>query len=106
MRVFFRYFVWFTLVFSLSFLSAVYASDYQIVEAEGVAPVEYGDEVSARVRAMRNAIKNASMQVSASVQSSQVLENGNLTVDYLRVNSAAQVSEIEVLSEQNVPACV
>jgi hypothetical protein len=101
MRVFFRYFVWFTLVFSLSFLSAVYASDYQIVEAEGVAPVEYGDEVSARVRAMRNAIKNASMQVSASVQSSQVLENGNLTVDYLRVNSAAQVSEIEVLSEQN-----
>ena len=69
------------------------------VEAEGVAAVEYNDENSARVRAMRKAIQNASMQVSANVQSTQVMENGNLTVDYLRVNSSAKVSGIHVLSE-------
>lgn len=69
------------------------------VQAEGSAQIEYGDENSARIRAMRNAIENASVQVSARVQSTQVLENGNLTVDYLRVNSAAKVTNIDVVSE-------
>ena len=69
------------------------------IEAEGVAPVEYNDENSARVRAMRNAVQNASVQVSANVHSTQVMENGNLTVDYLRVNSSARVTDIQVLSE-------
>ncbi len=69
------------------------------VSAEGVAPIEYNDENSARVRAMRNAIENASMQVSANVQSTQVMENGNLTVDYLRINSAAKVTNIQIMSE-------
>lgn len=69
------------------------------VEAEGMAEIEFDDENSARVRAMRNAINNASLQVSARIQSSQVVENGNLTVDYLRVNSSAQVTDIEVVSE-------
>lgn len=70
-----------------------------MVEAEGLAPIEYGDVNSARVRAMRNAIENASVQVSANVHSTQVMENGNLTVDYLRVNSSAKVTDIQVLSE-------
>lgn len=73
--------------------------DFVTVEAEGVAPVEYGDENSARMRALRRAIENASVQVSANVHSNQVVENGNLTVDYLRVNSAAKVSQMQVLSE-------
>lgn len=101
MKSIFKQLLWITLTSSLLFGSMALASDFERIEAEGIAPVEYGDEVSARVRAMRNAIKNASMQVSASVQSSQVVENGNLTVDYLRVNSAAQVSGIEVLSEES-----
>lgn len=90
-----------TVVVSLLLGVPAFAMDSQTltVQAEGMAEVEYGDENSARVRAMRNAIENASIQVSASVQSTQVMENGNLTVDYLRVNSAAKVSDIEVLSE-------
>ena len=69
------------------------------VTAEGIAPIEYNDENSARLRAMRNAIENASVQVSANVQSTQVIENGNLTVDYLRINSAAKVTNIQIVSE-------
>ena len=69
------------------------------VDANGVAEIEYGDVNSARVRAMRNAIENASMQVSANIQSTQVMENGNLTVDYLRIHSAAKVTDIQVISE-------
>lgn len=48
---------------------------------------------------MRKAIESASMQVSAQVHSTQVMEDGNLTVDYLRVNSAAQVRDIQIMSE-------
>jgi len=69
------------------------------VAANGIAEIEYGDINSARVRAMRNAIENASMQVSANIQSTQVMENGNLTVDYLRIHSAAKVTDIQVMSE-------
>jgi len=69
------------------------------VDANGIAEIEYGDVNSARVRAMRNAIENASMQVSANIQSTQVMENGNLTVDYLRIHSAAKVTDIQVISE-------
>lgn len=82
-----------------SFACVAFAEDLVPVEAEGVAAIEYNDENSARVRAMRNAIENASVQVSANVHSTQVMENGNLTVDYLRVNSSAKVSDIQVLSE-------
>jgi hypothetical protein len=82
-----------------SFASVAFAEELVPVEAEGVAAIEYNDENSARVRAMRNAIENASVQVSANVHSTQVMENGNLTVDYLRVNSSAKVSDIQVLSE-------
>ena len=74
-------------------------SDLVLVNAEGVSEIEYGDEKSAKVRALRRAIENASIQVSANVHSTQVMENGNLTVDYLRVNSAAKVSDIQIMSE-------
>lgn len=70
-----------------------------MVDARGQAEVSYDDVDSARIRALRNAIENASMQVSAQVHSTQVMENGNLTVDYLRVNSAAQVRGIQIMSE-------
>jgi len=83
----------------LSFTASADNSSLVLVEAEGTAEIEYGDENSARVRAMRNAIENASIQVSANIQSTQVMENGNLTVDYLRINSAAKVSDIQVIYE-------
>lgn len=69
------------------------------VDAQGQAEVFYDDVDSARIRALRKAIENASMQVSAQVHSTQVMENGNLTVDYLRVNSSAQVREIQIMSQ-------
>ncbi len=74
-------------------------SDLVWVDATGEAEIFYGDENSARVKALRKAIENASLQVSAQVHSTQVMENGNLTVDYLRVNSAAQVRDIQIMSE-------
>ncbi len=89
------------LVFVL-FYGAAYAANLVPVEAEGVAPIEYQDENSARIRALRNAIENASVQVSANVHSTQIVENGNLTVDYLRVNSAAKVTDIQVVQEGRV----
>lgn len=84
--------------FSLA-LTANANDSYIPVEASGVAEIEFDDENSARVRALRNAIENASIQISANVHSTQVMENGNLTVDYLRLNSAAKVTDITVMSE-------
>ncbi|MEJ2041697.1 MAG: flagellar assembly protein T N-terminal domain-containing protein [Reinekea sp.] len=90
------------LVYLLALLclgSIAQAEELMTVEAEGFAPIEYRDENSARIRALRNAIENASVQVSANVHSTQVVENGNLTVDYLRINSSARVTDIQVLKE-------
>lgn len=75
------------------------AADARLVQAQGSAEIEYGDENSARLRALRAAIENASYQAGANIQSTQVMENGNLTVDYLRINSAAKVSDVQVMNE-------
>ncbi|TGG94951.1 hypothetical protein E4656_00530 [Natronospirillum operosum] len=75
------------------------APEQRFIEATGRADVVYGDEHSARVRALRDAIQTASLQVSAQVRSAQTVETGSLTVDHLRVQSAAQVTQVEVLSE-------
>ena len=89
-------------------VTSVAASDWRyepspeqrFVEATGRAEIVYGDEHSARVRAMRDAVQNASLQVSAQVRSSQTVESGSVTVDQLRVHSAARVSQVEVLGER------
>ncbi|WP_196156825.1 flagellar assembly protein T N-terminal domain-containing protein [Reinekea sp. G2M2-21] len=98
---FIRFTVCAWLLFCVSYAPFGFAADMNLVQvdAEGISPIEYNDENSARLRAMRNAIENASMQVSANVQSTQVIENGNLTVDYLRINSAAKVTDIRIISE-------
>ncbi len=69
------------------------------VEASGRSEIHYGDQAAARVRALRDALENASMQVNARVHSSQVLENGSLTVDRLKINSAAQIQDMVVIDE-------
>ncbi len=74
--------------------------EQRFVEATGRAEIVYGDEHSARVRAMRDAVQNASMQVSAQVRSAQTVESGSITVDHLRVQTAARVTQIEVLNER------
>jgi TolB-like protein len=71
----------------------------RLVDAQGFAPVEYNDENSARLRALRNAIENASFQGASNIQSTQIMENGNLTVDYLRISSTAKVSDVQIMSE-------
>ena len=74
--------------------------EQRFVDATGRADIVYGDEHSARVRAMRDAIQNASMQVSSQVRSAQTVQDGRLTVDQLRVHSAAQVTQVEVMAER------
>ncbi|AJQ97235.1 flagellar assembly protein T N-terminal domain-containing protein [Gynuella sunshinyii] len=70
-----------------------------MVEASGQAEIAFGDKDAARMRALRQAIENASMQVNAKVRSTQVLENGSLVVDHLRINSAAKVKSLKVVDE-------
>jgi hypothetical protein len=82
----------FLMLFSFS-VSAKY------VEAEGVAEIQFDDIASAKVKAYRDAVRNASLQASVKISSSQVLEDGNLTVDYIRMNSAAQVDNVSIESE-------
>ena len=89
----------FLLVSIYCLLASVSAEETVTVRADGYAPIEYRDENSAKIRALRQAIENASIQVGANVHSTQVVENGNLTVDYLRVNSAAKVSDIRIVQE-------
>ena len=69
------------------------------VEASGQAEIAFGDVDAARMRALRQAIENASMQVNAKVRSTQVLDNGSLVVDHLRINSAAKVKSLKVIDE-------
>lgn len=94
-----------TVIFSVASVNPVLADTYSVsgnqvrVDAEGQAEIQFNDINSARIRALRQAIESASMQVSAQVHSTQVIENGNLTVDYLRVNSAARVTDIQIMSE-------
>ncbi|MFG1496091.1 flagellar assembly protein T N-terminal domain-containing protein [Saccharospirillum sp. HFRX-1] len=98
---------WFvaTVVFPLAAISLAQAEPMPsndglvLVDAVGEAEIQFGDTDSARIRALRQAIESASVQVSAQVHSTQVMENGNLTVDYLRVNSAARVTDIHIMSE-------
>lgn len=83
------------------FSSTTYRNDpSHWVSATGEAEIMYGDVNAARLRAIRNAIENAAIQVNSQVSSTQVLENGSLTVDRLRINSNARVHQVEVLSEQ------
>ncbi|MEX1058499.1 MAG: flagellar assembly protein T N-terminal domain-containing protein, partial [Natronospirillum sp.] len=75
------------MVLSAGLAMSVAASDWRydpmpeqrFVEATGQAEIAYGDIHSARVRAMRNAVQNASLQVSANVRSEQAVEDGRLT---------------------------
>ena len=99
MQGFIGFFVVFALVFGAASAEQMPAGNVVLVDAEGQAEIEYDDINSARIRALRKAIESASMQVSAQVHSTQVMEDGNLTVDYLRVNSAAQVRDIQIMSE-------
>lgn len=69
------------------------------VLATGEAEIAYGDTAAARHRALRRAIENASLQVNARVQSTQVLENGALVIDHLRINSSAKVQNLQVVDE-------
>jgi hypothetical protein len=90
---------------SIERLPVVSSTSYQNdpshwVEATGEVEIMYDDINGARLRAIRQAIENAAMQVNAQVSSTQVLENGSLTVDRLRIHSNARVHQVELISEQ------
>jgi len=69
------------------------------VEAQGVAVIEHEQMVSAKNRAYRDALSNASMQVSASIKGNQVLENESMTVNSLTVSSHAKIDEVDILEQ-------
>ena len=69
------------------------------VRAQGQAPIVYGDHISAREQALRQALQQASMQVSARVNSSQLMQQGKIVVDQLKINSAARIDEMVIDSE-------
>ncbi|SBS34031.1 hypothetical protein MAQ5080_02755 [Marinomonas aquimarina] len=71
----------------------------QIIRADGQAIIYNQDINDARYRATQQAIKQASLQASASVRSSDTLNNGTLHSN-TRVQSAGQASDVKILSEQ------
>ena len=71
----------------------------QVMRADGQAVIYNQDINDARYRATQQAIKQASLQASASIRSSDNLSNGALTSN-TRVQSAGQASDVRILSEQ------
>jgi hypothetical protein len=68
-------------------------------EATGQAVIEQGDIDSARQAAIEDALKRAALFAGASLQSTQQLINGILQQEQLGVVSNAQVSKLQLLSE-------
>ena len=69
------------------------------VDATGTAVIEHDQIQSAQNRAYRDALSNASMQVSANVKGSQVLENASITINSLTVSSHAKIDEVEIIEQ-------
>ena len=82
-----------------AFVMAEQGSSHEWVVATGVSEIENNQMQSAKSRAYRDALANASMQVSANVRGSQVLENSSITVNSLTVSSHAKIDEVEILSQ-------
>ncbi|MCP5326008.1 MAG: flagellar assembly protein T N-terminal domain-containing protein [Oceanospirillaceae bacterium] len=68
------------------------------VTATGTAIVGR-DMQQARDEAMRDALRLAALQVGGSVDATQMLSDGLITADQVRVNTAAQFDEVNVVSE-------
>ncbi|BCE00265.1 flagellar assembly protein T N-terminal domain-containing protein [Marinicellulosiphila megalodicopiae] len=88
------------LALSVSFLAMTKEDDsYKWVEAQGMAAIELNQLQSAKNRAYRDALANASLQVNANIKGSQILENSSISVNSLTVNSSAKIEEVQILEQ-------
>lgn len=70
------------------------------VIAKGVAPIVKGNVGLAREKALEDAIRNAALQVGASIRSTQRYEQGLLTEDDIELSTQAQVQNVRILEEE------
>ncbi|WP_299079502.1 flagellar assembly protein T N-terminal domain-containing protein, partial [uncultured Paraglaciecola sp.] len=71
----------------------------QKIEAQGQAIIYNQDINDARYRATQQAIKQASLQASASIRSNEMMQNGVISSN-TSIQSAAQVNNVNIISEQ------
>lgn len=71
----------------------------QKIEAQGQAIIYNQDINDARYRATQQAIKQASLQASASIRSNEMMQNGVVSSN-TSIQSAAQVNNVNIISEQ------
>ncbi len=76
--------------------------DVQVVEAEGRAAIERGDEAAALKRATDDAKRNAADQVGSEVLSDTVVENMELVRDRIVTKLASYVHNYKVLEKKKV----
>lgn len=68
--------------------------------ARGSAPIIDNDVATARRNAIDDALRNASLQAGADVSIEQVIENGTLLDDKLRVSARSPIRRMTVIEEQ------
>ncbi|MBU3022144.1 flagellar assembly protein T N-terminal domain-containing protein [Aestuariibacter sp. A3R04] len=68
-------------------------------EAQGQALIQQGNRAAAKERATEEAIRHALMFAGASVQSVQMLTNGLLSEDSLKIRASGEVQNLELIDE-------
>lgn len=68
--------------------------------ARGSAPIIDSDVASARRNAIDDALRNAALQAGADVSIEQVIENGTLLDDKLRISARSPIRRMTVIEEQ------
>lgn len=71
----------------------------ECIQVKGSAPIENGNESFAQKMAIRDAIKNASMQRNLKVRSDQKMDDYKITMDSTRFSSQSRVISYSVLEE-------
>lgn len=70
------------------------------LEATGQASIQHQDLVSARRAAIRDAVRQVSLQAGADISSFQQMTDGAITADNVRVSSNGTVQDINILKEE------
>lgn len=84
----------------ISLLITTYQAQADWVEVSGSAQVRHQDLVSARRAAIRDALRQASLQGGAVVNSHQQMTDGAISRDNVSVSTMGYVDEMTVLSEE------
>ncbi|WP_027858842.1 flagellar assembly protein T N-terminal domain-containing protein [Marinobacterium jannaschii] len=71
-----------------------------MIEAEGRAPLNNNDYVSARENAVRDATRQASMQAAVYVSGNQQIRDGILEIDNMQISTLGKVSQVEIIDQR------